>query len=507
MMFEELNDLLSTASTNTSLGHAKRDKAFIRQIKNLCTHPGGTGSGTSTTIADAVSAYRFADNKAINLPELREARFATALESCPENETLLVINDVSILDYCSHESKSDRRAVGDGKGKGYEYVCNLGVALESERYVGVLHDCLINKDGPDDTDQISYHSYPPFNELSEKDSNRLECNHKHILACHFKHISDRTFDHHIIEVADREFDDHFIFKDCISAERDFVIRSSALRNVQVSSEFEWIPQDQCTHKYPGLPQLPDHVCIGMRTLVDSVPLVYSKSISLDAKGRLTDKKSEKSQVNVSVGAFPVTLYRKAKRNQTYIEPGDYVNINVVVVKQTDPPTEGRDPIEWVLYTTLPVESLEEINKVVRIYELRWLIESFFKYLKSGFKLEDLRYDNARKTAIHVVAITIAATFLINLKDSIGLPVSSSNLTSEDYDKIKHAEKNPDDSNIDENLRIFALIARQGGWRGRRTDPISPMTMIKGFERVIRTIEMLQDAQELLKLLTKEYQRE
>jgi len=34
-----------------------------------------------------------------------------------------------------------------------------------------------------------------------------------------------------------------------------------------------------------------------------------------------------------------------------------------------------------------------------------------------------------------------------------------------------------------------------------------MTMIKGFERVTRTIEMLQDAQELLKLLTKEYQRE
>jgi hypothetical protein len=507
MMFENLNDLLSTASANTSLGHIKRDKAFVRQIKNLCTHPGGTGSGASTAMADTISAYRFAANNAINLPELREARFATALKSCPENETLLVINDVSILNYCFHDSKSDRRAVGDGKGKGYEYVCNLGVTLESERYVGVLHDCLINEDGPDDTDQISYHSYPLFNELSKNDPNRLECNHKHILACHFKHMSDRISDRHIIEVADREFDDHFIFQECISANRDFVIRSSALRNVQVSTELDWVPKDQYTIKYPGLPQLPDHACVSMSTLVDCAPLVYCKSISLDANGRLTDEKSAKSQVNVSVGAFQVKLYRKAKRNQTYIEPENYVNLNVVVVKQTDPPVDGQDPIQWVIYTTLPVETIEEINKVVRIYELRWLIESFFKYLKSGFKLEDLRYDNARKTAVHIVAITIAATFLINLKRSVGLPVYSSKLTPEDYDKIKHAAKNPDDPNIDKDLRTFALIARQGGWRGRRTDPISPMTMIKGFERLTRTIEMLQDAQELIKLLTKEYQRE
>jgi hypothetical protein len=128
-------------------------------------------------------------------------------------------------------------------------------------------------------------------------------------------MSDRISDRRIIEVADREFDDHFIFQECISANRDFVIRSNALRNVQVSTELDWVPKDQYTIKYPGLPQMPDHACVSMSTLVDCVPLVYCKSISLDANGRLTDEKSAKSQVNVSVGTFPVKLYRKAKRNQ------------------------------------------------------------------------------------------------------------------------------------------------------------------------------------------------
>lgn len=45
----------------------------------------------------------------------------------------------------------------------------------------------------------------------------------------------------------------------------------------------------------------------------------------------------------------------------------------------------------------------------------------FKYIKSGFKIEDLRLDSARKTAVHLVAATIAAAFICNLKGQVGIP--------------------------------------------------------------------------------------
>jgi len=498
MMTEDLDGLIETVASHTSLGHCKRDRAFVRHVRTMCLHPGGTGAGSSRSPADTAAAHRFAAGGAADLSALRDTRLATALDALPEEETLVVINDVSVLDYSRHRSKSDRRRVGNGRGRGYEYVCSLGLALESERCVGVLHDCLIGVDGPDDTDRIDYHCDPRFEQVSKADPHRLECNHKHALICHFRHISRHVGDRRTVLVADREFDDHFIFTECLSHHRDLVIRSNALRNVQVRSDLPWLPEDRHTAKYAGLPRVPDHVCVGMDTLVELVPVTPFKTIPLDAKSRLADDASAQSHAHVSVGVVPVVLYRKAERNKIRLEPGDYVRLNMVVIKEPNPP-EDRDPIQWVLYTTLPTDNPEQIRKIVRIYELRWRIECFFKYLKSGFGLEDLRYDNAGKTAAHLVAVTIAATFLINLRTDAGL-AGVGKLTPENHARVRSAAKNPDDPNIDANLRLFALIARQGGWRARKGDPITPMTMIRGFERVTAAAEMLRSSSSLLQLM-------
>ncbi|HMO52405.1 MAG TPA: hypothetical protein PKE26_15435 [Kiritimatiellia bacterium] len=45
-MCNELGKLLKTLAEQTSLGHEKRNTAFIRQVDCLCQHPGGTGAGT-----------------------------------------------------------------------------------------------------------------------------------------------------------------------------------------------------------------------------------------------------------------------------------------------------------------------------------------------------------------------------------------------------------------------------------------------------------------------------
>ena len=501
-MLDGLDKLLENIAAQTSLGHAKRDDAFLRQVECLCRHPGGTGAGTCADMASVASAYRFAGNESVDLAQLRTVRRKAVLEACGEEETVLVINDVSVLSYPNHESKSDRRAIGDGRGKGYEYVCNMAVGLESGRYLGVLHDCLISAGGPDDADEIDYHGDALFAPLSKKDPSRLECNHKHMLACHLDHIAKAAPGTRMVSVADREFDDHFLFDKCIQAGQDIVIRSNATRNVQTPSNLDWLPEDSRTIKYAGLPRLENHVCCSMESLVGNVPLAPFKKLPLDGKGRLTDERSARSHARVSAGSFPVKLYRTSQRGGVRFRPRDYINLNVVVVKETDAP-KGRPPIQWVLYTTLRVDTPAQIGKVVRIYELRWLIESFFKYLKSGFKIEDLRYDNARKMAVHLVAATIAATFICNLKTGVGLPPLGT-LRPDDYARVKQAAKNPNDPAIDTDLRLFAFLSTQGGWRGRKNDPISPLTLMRGFSRIAAVLDMLENASDLLQEIASRY---
>jgi len=69
-----------------------------------------------------------------------------------------------------------------------------------------------------------------------------------------------------------------------------------------------------------------------------------------------------------------------------------VTINVVLVREMEPP-EDDVPVEWVLLTSLPVDEIEQVQKVIRYDCARWMIEVFFRVLKSGCRVEDRRFEH------------------------------------------------------------------------------------------------------------------
>lgn len=487
---EDINQFLNSLSSDVDLGHHKRNQAFLRQVASYCNNDRDfRQSENSSPAASAMSSYRFSRNECISLDQLREIRLKNIKASLPD-ETLLVINDVSIINYYKHNSKLDRRAVGDGKGMGYEYTCNLLVSYERECVLGVAHDCLTSQLGPDDTTIIDYHADTIFDSLSRTDPECLEINHKHQYLCHFRHIQRSIPNKRLISVGDREFDDQYFFDQCITENQDCVIRSNALRNVQIKPS-DWLPDHTHTTHYQGLPCVDGYVCVDMKDIVNHIPLKPFKSIPLDGKGRHTDEHSAKQWAKVSTGACQLKLYRHFKRNKTYFSPTDYVDINVVVVKELEPPTT-RDPICWVLFTSLPITNDEDISKIIRIYELRWLIECFFKLIKSGYELEELRVDNAEKVAKHLVLMSIAAVYILNIKKTLRFS-NGSKLDNEAYATLRNANKNLNDTSIPLEIRIFAQTAILGGWLGRRADPISTLTLMKGWKTLMTMIDVVNGA--------------
>jgi hypothetical protein len=57
------------------------------------------------------------------------------------------------------------------------------------------------------------------------------------------------------------------------------------------------------------------------------------------------------------------------------------------VHEIDTPP-GAEPVAWVFITTEPLATVEQIRAVLEIYRTRWLIEEFFKALKTGCSLEN-----------------------------------------------------------------------------------------------------------------------
>jgi hypothetical protein len=55
---------------------------------------------------------------------------------------------------------------------------------------------------------------------------------------------------------------------------------------------------------------------------------------------------------------------------------------VVRVREIDPPA-GEEPLEWTLLTDQSIDTLEDCERVVRIYRCRWMIEELHKGMKTA----------------------------------------------------------------------------------------------------------------------------
>ena len=114
------DDLLERLTRHTGLGHAARDASFLRQVA-LGMTSGGTSRAkaaghSGSPMANLMSLYRFLDNDPIPLCALRETRARFVLESVPLGSDVLVVHDLTVLDYPPSErqdgSASHRRPRG-----------------------------------------------------------------------------------------------------------------------------------------------------------------------------------------------------------------------------------------------------------------------------------------------------------------------------------------------------------------------------------------------------------
>lgn len=496
-------DLIERLKSLSMLGHAKRDAALIRQVVLALSAPGvslpqAAGRGKVSQLADLMSLYRFAKNPKVSLSQLRGVRRKFALSPLAEGDELLAIHDVTLFDYSRHNSKRDRREIGDHRGQGYECNSIIGVDPNAERFLGVLHETLINADGPDDTDEMDYDYEPLFADFDEEEKKRLRENHRHQMAVHIRGLAPHLKDYRAIHVADREFDDIFIFLALPDA--SFVVRATGLRNVQVPDE-PWVSAKARTRKQAGHECSEGWTHVDLGRLIEDIPTVPYKTLPLDREGRLVHEGGTvHRQAALSIGSAPVRLYRDAKRNKEYYQTPAPVDLNVVVVRETDPPP-GEKSLQWVLFTTLPAKTLVQMMRVARIYELRWLIEVFFRLLKAGFRIEDARLSDAHRTAVLLVILSIAAMGIVHLKSILGLGPGGY-LDDETYANLKKASRNPGDSDLTPEWRFLGLVARYGGWLGRRRDPIGPMTLMRGMLEVLSAIHILEQLGPLIEDLKK-----
>lgn len=114
------------------------------------------------------------------------------------------------------------------------------------------------------------------------------------------------------------------------------------------------------------------------------PVTVAARRAEDRAQRLAHPAREGRVATVSFAASPVVLHRPRDHRSSALPPT--VAINVVFGWEAHPPS-GETPVEWWLATTERIDTVEDVLQIVEWYRTRWLIEEFFKCLKTGCAYE------------------------------------------------------------------------------------------------------------------------
>jgi hypothetical protein len=129
---------------------------------------------------------------------------------------------------------------------------------------------------------------------------------------------------------------------------------------------------------------PEHSLLRARLLVETP--VATRSVKLEPRSKSASKRSPPRAGRVAdleIRAAALSLRRPTKAPDSVPE---IIKLNVVHVLEAAP-SEGQMPVEWVLLTTEPIDTSEQVLAVVDMYRRRWIIEEFFKALKTGCAYE------------------------------------------------------------------------------------------------------------------------
>jgi hypothetical protein len=194
-----------------------------------------------------------------------------------------------------------------------------------------------------------------------------------------------------IHVADREGDSYELFAQLEAAHAQHVIRQRVDRRGRdvTSPATEWSTVRQVASRSEGL-------------LEREVPLSRRAKKPTPAMNKSHPPRKQRV-ARLRFAATTVVIPRPRYLRDPL--PAQ-LTLNLVHVTEVDPPA-GEPPVEWLLYTSLPIDTPEQVATIVDHYRSRWTIEEYNAALKTG-----CAYEQREFTTRHALLNLLAATLPI-----------------------------------------------------------------------------------------------
>lgn len=335
-----------------SLGDRRIDVRAVEIASRLAVAPDDSFPEQMSSDAELEALYRFFSNPKVTMNGLLAPHAEATRERMLDHAVVRIVHDTT-----SFRFDGEREGLGVLKGtvKGFFAHTSLAVAGDETREpLGVLamrpfiHANTVDRRKLTPNERVRATTSLP---RAERESSRWEQQAVDVAASLPSSVR-------AIHLMDQEGDDFHVYAALQSKGLSFVIRMSPTRVTSV--------------KLPA------------KNVLACQPAKVFRTVRLTERKKTRKRHPARSERDAELelrwGAIDIRRPYKADLDVKA------VSLNAVHVFEPSPPT-GEPAVEWMLVTTEPVDTLEDAAAVVDHYRARWIIEEYFKALKTGCAVE------------------------------------------------------------------------------------------------------------------------
>ena len=348
----------------SDFGDSRLSRRHVRLSELLAGNPAQSFPKATGTDSELEATYRFLRNRAVTPDRILAPHYGATVQRCASAKVVLIAHD-------STEFGFGTPRPGLGRGRGAEndsFIAHVALALTPVREpLGVVGLRTLFRDAEGGA-------------KGPKESRRWH----ELVADVIGRVAGQF---EVIHVMDREADAYELLAALVGAEQRFVIRQQFDREVTFEGELQ-----------------------RTRAAMVGAPMLLERSVKVSKrapgkKTRTPPKRAKKHPPRLErIACLEVTARHFEVQRPKGPPQGrpPLLELNVVLVHEPSPP-EGAEPVDWCLITTEPIDTAEDVAAIVDAYRARWVIEEYFKALKTGCGFEKRQLET-RASILNALAL-------------------------------------------------------------------------------------------------------
>jgi hypothetical protein len=420
----------------------RRTQRLVQVAAGALCHPSGSLPEQADDMADLKAIYRLFACEEVTFEDIVRPHWTRTRLQPPG--VYLVLNDTTEVDFGIRRKLRGMGHTGNGGGWGFLLHSALVVSGESEAIFGLAGQ------------RIRYRKSAPKKENSTQ---RLKRDRESVLWGQvIDQVGPPAEGVRWVHVMDRGADNFEVYCHCRQQHAEWVVR--------------------VTQRQRGV-LLPDGQNVALQNYLQTLSCRGKYELRLRARaaqakrGHKPARKAQPSRtakVEIRFGRLSLPF---PKQKSPYLKglPPTPIAMWVVHAVESDPPKDV-EAVEWILLTSLPVESFEDAWQILEYYEKRWLIEEYHKALKMGCRVESRQLQSKEGLERITALLSVVAVRLLQLKSAARTNPTcpARNLVPLHWIKMLLAARKRSKLTVTMTIREFYReVAKLGGFLGRKSD--------------------------------------